>query len=225
VNGALVIFAKAPRPGFVKTRMCPPLTPEQAATFYACMLDDVLEATASAAPRLGLGVVLAVHPAEAAAELAQRAPGFRVIAQRGDDLSQRMSAAAETVAAAGHRPVLLRGSDSPALGEDALSACLAALDAHDVALCPDRDGGYSLVGMRRHAPGLFDHAMSTGRVLEDTLARAAALGLRVKLLAPGFDLDTAADLHWLAKLDEAGRARCRRTLGFAQAHGLIAAQA
>jgi rSAM/selenodomain-associated transferase 1 len=210
-------------PGLAKTRMCPPLSPHEAAEFYACMLDDVLEATARMAPRLGLTVFLAVHPPEARAELARRATaGFRVLAQRGDDLSQRMSAAAAEVAAAGYRPVLLRGSDSPALGEATLAACLEALGRCDVVLCPDRDGGYNLVGLRRPAPGLFDHAMSTDRVLDDTLARAARLGLSAHLLAPGFDLDTAADLRWLAELPSSeSELLCPRTLTFARARGLL----
>jgi hypothetical protein len=226
VTGAILVFAKAPVPGLVKTRLCPPLTPEEAAAFYACMLDDVLELTARAARGLGLAPWLAVHPPEACAELARRAPAaFRVLAQRGADLSERMTAAAADAAAAGHRPLLLRGSDSPALGEATLAACLKALDDFDVVLCPDRDGGYNLVGLRGPAPGLFDHAMSTDRVLADTLARASRLGLRSHLLAPGFDLDSAADLRWLARLGAGESDSCRRTLGFAKARGLLPAPA
>ncbi len=92
-GGVLLVFAKEPRPGFVKTRMSPPLGAEVAAELYAHLLQDVLEAMASAAPTLGLEPVLVVHPPEAAAALAQRAPApFRVIAQRGADLGSRMAA-------------------------------------------------------------------------------------------------------------------------------------
>ena len=83
--GVLVVFAKAPRPGEVKTRMCPPLTPEQAADFYAAMLDDVLEATAEFAPRLGLAPVLAVHPAQVGFDHA-RGEYSRVILKNGRSL-------------------------------------------------------------------------------------------------------------------------------------------
>ena len=83
-RGVLVVFAKLPRAGEVKTRMCPPLSLEDAASFYSAMLDDVLEATAVFAPGLGLDPVLAVHPGQGCRELALRAPApFRVVRQRG----------------------------------------------------------------------------------------------------------------------------------------------
>ena len=114
---------------------------------------------------------------------------------------------------AGRSPVLLRGSDSPSLGQATLSAALEALTHHDVVICPDRDGGYNLVGVRRPAPGLFTHPMSTGTELEDTLARAKQAGLSSTLLAPGFDIDTADDLKLLAEARKRGETKdCPRTL-------------
>ncbi len=214
MKGILVVFAKAPRPGEVKTRMTPPLAPAEAAALYACMLDDVLEASAALAAEQGLEPVLAAHPAEACAELARRAPrAFRVVAQRGRDLGARMEWAVAEAAAYGASPVVLRGSDSPALAGAVLGAALEALAEADLALSPDRDGGYQLVALRRPAPGLFAHPMGTPSALEDTLARARSLGLRARLVAPGFDLDTVEDLHWLAEARRAGLALgCRRTL-------------
>jgi rSAM/selenodomain-associated transferase 1 len=218
VSGALVVFAKAPRPGAVKTRLCPPFTPAQAAALYACMLDDVLEASAALARRFDLVPVLAVHPPEAVRELGARAPGFEALAQRGPDLSARMENAAADLFARGHAPVLLRGSDSPCLGEATLAAALEALATVDVALCPDRDGGYGLVGLRAPAPGLFAHPMSTASVLRATQRRARAGGLRVAVLETGFDVDTAADLALLAEAREAGAAdACPRTLAWLDA--------
>ena len=194
--------------------MCPPLTPEQAARLYDAMLTDVIEASLCWAPELGLVPYLAVHPPDAVDELAGRAPApFRVVAQRGADLGERMEAAVVAAAEAGHAPVLLRGSDSPALGREVLRAALAALGRADLVICPDRDGGYNLVGVRRPAPGLFAHPMSTSSVLADTLANAGALGLTSEVLAAGFDVDTAEDLHWLAEARRAGaELPCPRTL-------------
>jgi len=81
VQGAVIVFAKAPRPGLVKTRMAPPLSPDQAAELYSNLLDDVLEATGVFAEALGLSAVVAVHPPDACSEIALRAPrNFRVIA-------------------------------------------------------------------------------------------------------------------------------------------------
>jgi len=198
-RGTLVVFAKAPRPGLVKTRMTPPLTPDEAAELYAHLLADVLRASARLCAELGLDPVLAVHPPEACAEIAARAPaGFRAVAQRGADLGLRMGWAVREAAAAGTSPILLRGSDSPALGRGVLEAALAALREVDLVLSPDRDGGYQLAGLREPVPGLFSHPMSTSRVLEETLDRARTRGLRVRLLEQGFDLDSLADLRWLA---------------------------
>jgi hypothetical protein len=217
---AFVVFAKAPRPGSVKTRMTPTLRPEAAADFYRCMLEDVLEASAGAARTLGAELVLAVQPPEAVRELAGLAPGeFRVVAQRGPDLGRRMEWAVAEAAAGGARAVVLRGSDSPALGASVFPAALAALDEADLALSPDRDGGYNLVALRRPAPGLFDHPMSTASVLDDTRSRARGLGLRVRTLAPSFDLDTPADLELLAEARRVDpRLPCPRTLAWLDRH-------
>jgi uncharacterized protein len=219
VSGAIVVFAREPRPGLAKTRMTPPFTPEEAADLYAQMLDDVLEATARFARQLALAPVVAAQPPEACAALAQRAPSaFRVVAQRGEDLGQRMTWALAETAAGGFAPVLLRGSDSPALGLEALTAALDALREVDVAACPDPDGGYNLVGVRAPEPGLFEHPMSTGSALADLLADAHGLGLRTRVLEPCFDLDTAADLARLARVRSGPAATlCRRTLGWLDA--------
>ena len=215
-RGVVIVFAKAPRPGEVKTRMCPPLSPGEAAELYASMLADVLDATARAALRLGIDPLLAVHPPGLRAELARDVPTpFSVISQRGPSLAARMSWAVREAGAAGIRRVLLRGSDSPTLDGAALASALADLDEHDVVVRPDRDGGYNLVGLRRPSPGLFAHPMSTASVLAATLARAAAAGLEPELLPAGFDIDTAADLRLLAEARQRGEAEdCPRTLAF-----------
>jgi rSAM/selenodomain-associated transferase 1 len=219
-RGVLVVFAKQPVPGQVKTRLCPPFTPEEAAGFYAAMLADVLDATLAACRGLGLEAVLAVHPAEAALAL-PAPPGLRREPQQGKDLGARMEHALARELGAGRRPVLLRGSDSPTLGADTLAAALAALERTDLVICPDRDGGYNLVGLARPAPGLFAHPMSTASVLADTLARARAGGLTHTALPAGFDLDTAADLALLAEARRRGAAgACPRTLAFLDRHAL-----
>ena len=116
-RAVIIVFAKEPRAGQVKTRMCPPLSPTQAAEFYACLLDDVLEATARFSVELGLFPVLAVHPPNAWRVLARRAPSvFRVVPQRGASLGERMEWGAAQAGAEGAQRILLRGSDSPCLG-------------------------------------------------------------------------------------------------------------
>ena len=220
--GAIVVFAKAPRPGQVKTRLTPPLAPETASALYAALLADVLRNTAEIAEALGLAPWLAVHPADACAEISQRAPSaFRILSQRGETLSERMEWAVRETAAAGAQRILLRGSDSPALDQGRIEQALAALDEVDVVLCPDLDGGYSLVGLSRPAQGLFDHPMSTRSVREDTLANAASFGLTTREIEASFDIDTIEDLRHLQELRSGpGATLCRLTLEYLDDHDL-----
>jgi len=220
-RGALVVMAKAPQPGKVKTRMIPPLSPRQAAALYACLLDDVLDVSLASAAACALTPVLALHPASACAAFARRRPAFRVIAQRGADLGERMEHAVDAARATGARCVLLRGSDSPTLDGAVFAEALTRLASHDLVVCPDRDGGYNLVGVRASARGLFAHPMSTGRALDDTLAAARRRGWRSCALPPRFDLDRIDDLRWLAEARERGAERlCPRTLAYLDAEGV-----
>ena len=222
MGDALIVFAKLPRAGQVKTRLCPPLSPHQAADFYAAMLDDVLEASADAARRYGLEARLEVTPESGVAELRARCPAdFRVFPQRGRDLSERMTRALTAAAADGAERILLRGSDSPALPAHRIREALSALVDHDLVVCPDRDGGYALIGVRGSVPDLFSHPMSTPHVLRDTLERARRAGLHCHLLEQGFDIDRVEDLRWLAEARDAGHAGgCPRTLRYLDAHAL-----
>ncbi len=219
--GAVVVFAKVPRPGWVKTRMSPPFSADEAAELYGCMLEDVLEATAAAAARLGLQPILAAHPPSALAELVGRVPpAYRIVAQRGRDLSERMTRQVAEAAAGGASPVLIRGSDSPALGADVFRRVLEELETSDLVIAPDVDGGYNLVGLTRPVSGLFDHPMSTSSVLDDTVACARELGLRTRVLDETFDLDSVDDLALLAAARERGDTdACPRTLAYLDARG------
>lgn len=227
-RGWLVVFAKSPQPGLVKTRLCPPFTHEEAADLYRCLLADVLEESAHAARALDLEPVLAVDPPDARAALVAKAPrGFRALAQGGADLGARMTRVAREAAASGAPLALLRGSDSPALARSTLREAVDALADADVVLSPDRDGGYGLVSLGRRAllaglgrTSLFGHRMSTPSVLSDTCAQAARLGLRSCTITPGFDIDRAEDLRWLAEArHENATLPCPRTLAFLDARG------
>src|SRR5262249_19739965 len=117
-RGWIVVFAKAPAAGRVKTRFSPPFSPAAAAAVYGCLLAEVRDVTAQAAAALDLDAVLSVDPPDAAAALAAQAPaGVRAVAQHPGALGERMTRAAHAALAAGAPFVLLRGSDSPCLGE------------------------------------------------------------------------------------------------------------
>jgi rSAM/selenodomain-associated transferase 1 len=195
-RSVLALFAKAPVPGQVKTRLCPPLRPEQAAELYEAMLLDILDQH-RATP--GVDLALWYTPAAARPWFEAHAPrGCALHAQRGPSLAPRMSALFRQHAEQGYTRMVLRGTDSPSLPEARFSESFEALERADLVLCPDRDGGYNLIGLRGAADALFDVEMSTANVLEWTVERGKALGMRVELLAPHHDVDTVADLKLLA---------------------------
>ena len=213
--GALIVFAKEPVPGRVKTRLVPPFSPQQAAEFYDAMLQDVLEASSQIARVYGLRPILAIDPPEALRSIVARVPGsFRVIAQRGQSLGERMDWAMRAAAAGGANRILLRGSDSPVLDAAKVGEALHTLDEVDLVVCPDLDGGYNLIGLREPCDELFEVEMSTGKVFEQTRALAAQLGLRSVVLPPHHDVDDWLDLSRLdANRDSLDRApRTRRWL-------------
>jgi len=195
----LVIFAKEPAPGRVKTRLCPPLTPEQAAILYEQFLADVL---AEMAPLPGLTLALAYTADTATAYFARLAPMAQLVAQQGRNLGERLQNAFAWGFQGGFSPILIRNSDSPDLPGALVSAAREALAAGgaDVALGPCPDGGYYLVGLNRFQPHLFQGiAWSTEQVLAQTLEGARRTGLAVHLLPPWPDLDTWADLTAFAR--------------------------
>ena len=215
-RGWLIVFAKAPRAGLVKTRLSPPLTLEQAALCYDAMLGDVLEATLEDAARLDLEPVLAFHPPDAVPDMLKRAPaGYRLCHQRGRDLSERMANAFAEAGAAGAALAVLRGSDSPLVAHATIADMVSRLEAGaDVVFTPDRGGGYAMVGQRRHVPALFEVAMSTDRVLEETLALAARHGLDHACTQASLDVDRAEDLTCFDEVsDPEALDRCARTVG------------
>ncbi|MCS6889379.1 TIGR04282 family arsenosugar biosynthesis glycosyltransferase [Chloroflexus sp.] len=190
---ALVMMARLPAAGRVKTRLCPPLTPAQAATLYAAFLRDLVELL-RAVP--GVHPIIAYAPDEAADYFAALAPDMARLPQTGADLGERLATVTGAVLGEGAPAVVVIGSDSPSLPPAHIAQALAALEhGVDLVLGPADDGGYYLVGLRRPAPELFTNVtMSTSTVLGDTLAIAEQLGLRTVLIDPWYDIDTIADL-------------------------------
>jgi uncharacterized protein len=194
---AVAIMAKAPRPGAVKTRLCPPLRAAEAAALYRCFLLDkiaAVEALAHAQP------AIAYTPDDARAEFDRLAPGFSLVAQQGPDLGARLQSTLSALLAAGHAAAIAVDSDTPTLPGEFLQQavdCLAR-PGPDVVLGPTEDGGYYLIGVRAAHPKLFDDVpWSTSHVLDVTLRRAAGAGLRAACLPAWFDVDTPDDLERL----------------------------
>lgn len=198
----LVVMAKAPVPGNVKTRLGPQIDPIEAAHLYGLFIEDVTAEMAKLAAGAGgasVAVALAYAPQGAQAALAARCPaGMALMAQSAGDLGQRMAAVFERCFAQGFEQVHVIGSDSPDLPCAFVGQAIARLGDPriDVVLGPCPDGGYYLIGLKRPLPELFAAIpWSTRRVLETTLQKTGGLGLGVDLLNPWEDIDTYADLQ------------------------------
>jgi len=191
---ALVVFVKAPQPGAAKTRLIPILGPEGAAALYRGMAGIVLAATTPRPAEYERLVFF--DPPGAAGELRSWLPGLRLIPQSGSDLGARMCHALAHALHRGARRAAVIGTDTPEVDRKRVSEALAALEAADLVLGPAEDGGYYLLALSRPRPELFAGvAWGTPAVREETLERAAALGLRVHELPSLRDIDTAADLR------------------------------
>jgi rSAM/selenodomain-associated transferase 1 len=209
---ALVIFAKAPVPGQVKTRLCPPLTADEAATIHGTFVLDTLERTKAAVMKLKLHAdrYLACAPSSTLAffRILEERQAVSLIEQEGEDLGARMNRACETLFQRGHQQVLIVGTDVPSLPLDYYRQALDQLERHDVVVGPALDGGYYMIGLKKLLPALFqDIPWSTDRVLTMTREKAVDMGLQVALLPEWRDIDTIEDLRVLidASILDAGK--------------------
>jgi uncharacterized protein len=207
-------MAKAPRPGAVKTRLAPSLSPEAVTAFYCCLLDDTLALARS----LGDVEVAVMCPDSDVNELAQLAgPQLTnneasIVAQKGKGLAAGLTSVFAHFAAGYQRRIIAFNSDSPHLPRSVLEDAFETLAAHDVVVGPTHDGGYYLVGAKASHPTLFaSNGMGTSSALERLLARARALELSVGFAAPFYDIDVADDLTRLAEELRLAPARAPRT--------------
>ena len=199
---AFVIFAKAPIPGHVKTRLCPPLTPDEAATLHGSFVIDTLERTKAAVGKLKLDMdrYLACAPSSGHVffKIMEERQGVKLIDQVGDDLGARMHHVVETMFSRGYRRTIIIGTDVPTVPLDHFKQALTSLEDHDLVLGPALDGGYYLIGINQSVPELFsDIPWSTDQVLRLTQEKAAVLGLKTALLERWRDVDTLDDLEAL----------------------------
>jgi len=198
---ALAVMTKAPRAGKVKTRLTPPLTPEEAASLNTCFLRDTARAIANTAREgrsRGIAVYLPVGAEETYAGILPA--DFELIPQRGEVLGERMALAFEDLFSLGFDSVCLIGSDSPTLPQQvfAQAAQTLAEPQDKVVLGPSEDGGYYLIGLTKlHRPLLENIDWSTDRVLEQTIEKAKEINLKRHLLPTWYDVDDLQTLHRL----------------------------
>jgi rSAM/selenodomain-associated transferase 1 len=200
---ALGLMAKAPLAGNVKTRLVPPLTPEEAAALNLCFLRDMAENLKSVAETEAAVGVVVYTPAGSEPAFDGVVPdSFELLAQRGDSLGERLCNATVDLLRAGHSAVCLINSDSPTLPRSILIQAIHSLAQGEdkVVLGGADDGGYYLIGLKQTHPNLFDRiSWSTPDVLESTRQRAAEIDLPVELLPAWYDVDNAEYLTRLCK--------------------------
>ena len=194
----IVIFAKAPQPGSVKTRLIPALGAEGAAALARRLLAHALQ-QALAADVGKVELCMSPAPTDPAWQGIAVDSAVQQNAQGDGDLGARMARAARRVTQnteSADRSVLLIGTDCPALTASGLKQAAQQLEQHDAVLIPAHDGGYVLLGLKSPCPKLFDHmAWSTSVVATETLRRMAALNLRVWQGLMLHDIDEPADLQ------------------------------
>jgi rSAM/selenodomain-associated transferase 1 len=189
----VAVFARYPEPGRVKTRLAAAIGDDRAAALYAAFVEDLASRLIDkrwttrwwvAPPDLGFAQRFAIDPT-ACRE------------QSGADLGERMYAAFASAHREGCERCVLVGSDMPHLASETVALAFERLADADVVLGPAEDGGYYLIAMRKPEDVFEGVAWSTRDVLAQTVERARARGLRVSLLAPGFDVDDLEDLERL----------------------------
>jgi uncharacterized protein len=193
------IFCKTPAAGFSKTRLSPPLRPEECGMLSACFIRD-LAATMHGISLDGNATPYAVYtPAGTEDRLrALLPPGFRLLLQCEGDFGTRLLRATTDLLGAGHAGAILLNADSPTLPASILRAAVRALRDDVVVLGPAIDGGYTLIGLSRpHARVFEDIPWSTPDVYRLTVERAAEIGVPVVTVPLWYDVDDRATLRLL----------------------------
>jgi rSAM/selenodomain-associated transferase 1 len=215
----LVIMAKAPNPGVVKTRLAPSLSPDAVAAFYCCLLADTL-ALARSLSGVEVAIMCPASDVNGLKELAGNETS--VVAQEGEGLAAALTSVFTHFAEYHHRRTIAFNSDSPHLPRAVLEDAFEILSTHDVVVGPTHDGGYYLVGAKASHPELFaNDGMGTKTALERLLSRTRGLELSVGFAARFYDVDVADDLTRLAAELRAAPARAPRTAGWLKEWELV----
>lgn len=193
----VILFAKAAVPGRVKTRLCPPLSPRDAAELHWALVADTSTMLLDLADRVDLELSTD-FPTDA-----WPAVGYRRSIQTTGDLGERLLHALASALTAGHEVAIVVGSDSPGLPSSHIRALLES--NADVTLGPTTDGGFFAIACRRSASEMFDRVRwSSFETLNDVVAAASRCGLNTALSPSWFDIDVPDDLVRLPKVCTAG---------------------
>src|SRR5260370_6487646 len=221
-NRILVIMAKAPRLGSVKTRLADSLSLQAVTELYRCLLNDTI-ALAQALDPVEIAIMCTASDVDDLSRaVAKPVP---IVLQTGQGLAAGLASVFNHFATSGQQRVIAFNSDSPHLPASALETAFDALEACDLVVGPTHDGGYYLVGARASHPGLFaSGGMGTANALEALLTGARALGLSVHLTHPFYDIDVEGDLTRLAAELRLAPVRAPRTAVWRKQWGQVASR-
>ena len=206
---ALVIMAKAPKPGLVKTRLADSLPSSAITALYLCLLDDTF-ALAKSLTGVEVAVMCPEPDKDELVHLFGNA--VQVVAQEGEGLAAGLTSVFQHFTAAGRHHVIAFNSDSPHLAPSVLESAFEILAAHDVVVGPTHDGGYYLVGAKASHPALFEgDGMGTKSALDRLLTRTKLLELSTGFTEPFYDIDVASDLILLERELRLAPAKAPRT--------------
>lgn len=217
MTDAMYIIARAPRPGFAKTRLGNSIGHECAVFLYKAFLADLASRFSEAPFPVGWYVTPPGSWPEFSRIVGE---SERVVFQKDGDLTRRQRDFFLGAEERGEGRLVLMAADSPHVGVEAVSEAFRLLDERDIVLGPTYDGGYFLVAMSR-PHDVFEAPMSTGTELGDVIKRAERARLSVGLLEATFDIDEAEDLRHLVGLasereDLAATRAALESLGFAE---------
>ena len=225
---ALAVMTKAPKAGQVKTRLTPPLTPDEAAELNKAFLVDTAAAISRAAETSPAYGVAVYTPQNAASAYIDVLPAdFILIPQRGESFGERLHFATTDLFKSGFASVCLIDSDSPTVPSESFATAVKLLNTNNdrLVLGPCDDGGYYLIGMNQPHQELFERIdWSTDRVLGQTLQRASEIGIEAKLLPVGYDVDDRTALQRLCEELFARKARANLAPATRKFLATIAAQ-
>jgi rSAM/selenodomain-associated transferase 1 len=212
----VIVFSRFPVPGQAKTRLIPALGPAGAADLQRQMTEHTMFRLLGPDFRRECSVEVRYEGADRKTVRDWLGSNLMLRSQGAGDLGQRMTRALREAFQAGMQHVVVIGTDCPGLNSGNLKEALASLETHTAVIGPATDGGYYLVGLSRFIPEMFeDIDWGTDRVLKQTLARAAKLGIAPRLLTPLDDIDRPEDLAVWER--ESGRNVQRQSLSDAAA--------
>lgn len=197
---AVAIMCKTPAPGLSKTRLSPPLQPEECAAISACFIQDLSETINSLVQDGDVTGYAVFTPAGSESSLRKLLPlDFKLALQSNGDFGERLLQGVKDLLSAGHEGAILVNSDSPTLPKVILQQAVRAIHKGDsVVLSPAADGGYTLIGLSRIHERLFeDIPWSTSDVYQLTLERAEEIGLPVVAIQGWYDVDDATSFQML----------------------------